>query len=99
MSRLGSTGRSFSANLPDLTGQTALVTIPVNVSRAHIWVENQSAGDLVVVGDVGDGREAWARILTGVGAGKQGADWSSDSFLGRLRVYGASGAQVSAGEF
>jgi hypothetical protein len=96
----GSTGTTFSQNLPALnTLGTLLLTIPANPARAFAFVENQSAGTLTLVGDKGDDTQVWHRKLTGVGANAQGADWSSAVFFGRIRVYGAAGAQVSAGEF
>lgn len=96
----GSTGTSFSINLPALnTLGTLLLTIPANPNRAFAFVENQSAGDLTLVGDVGDGTQVWYRKLTGVGANLQGADWGRSDFFGRVRVYGTAGVQVSAGEF
>jgi hypothetical protein len=96
----GSTGTSFAENLPAVgTLGTLLLTIPANAARAFAFVENQSAGNLTLVGDKGDDTQVWHRKLTGVGANAQGADWSSAVFFGRIRVYGAAGAQVSAGEF
>jgi hypothetical protein len=95
-----SAGSTFSQNLPAAgTLGTLLLTIPANSSRAFAFVENQSAGNLTLVGNKGDDTQVWHRKLTGVGTNAQGADRSSAVFFGRIRVYGAAGAQVSVGEF
>lgn len=93
-------GKTYSQNLPSVAGLGApLLTINVNPMRKHVFVENQSANDLTLVGDAGNETEVWHRKLTGVGANQQGAEWSSNVFYGRVRVFGPNGSQVSAAEF
>ncbi len=95
-------GVSYSVNLPTVAeilaaGNVLLATAPRNPQRTQISVENQSAATLILVCDRGDDTGIWQRLLTGVGAGQQGADWTSP-FIGRVRVYGATGARVSVVE-
>lgn len=49
-----------------------------------------------VVRDDGAGSNVTSILLAGIGANMQGGGWSSSTFKGRVRVYGASGAQVAA---
>lgn len=91
----GSTGLDFSANAPAITG-TPLVTIPATAGRAYVEVQNQSANQLQLVRDDGQGNNVTSILLAGTGAGQQGGGWSSSTFKGRVRVYGTAGSQVSA---
>lgn len=94
----GSTGFDYSANAATIPigGYTLLATIPATPNRAYCEVQNQSAGTLQVVRDDGAGNNQTSILLaSGGGAGQQGGDWSSTTFKGRIRVYGAGGAQVA----
>ena len=96
----GSTGHDYSANgatIP-LAGTVLLATVPVNAARFYVAVQNQSAGSIQVVRDDGAGANQTSVLLASGGAGLQGGGWDSATFRGRVRVYGASGAQVSAFE-
>jgi hypothetical protein len=91
----GSTGTDFSANAAAVSG-TPLVTIPQTASRAYVEVQNQSANQLQLVRDDGNGNNQTSILLSGVGAGQQGGGWSSSTFKGRVRVYGPAGSQIAA---
>jgi hypothetical protein len=95
----GSTGTDYSANAATIpiSGFVLLATIPVNATRAFAEVQNQSAGTLQVVRDDGSGNNQTTILLASGGtAGSQGGGWSSTTFKGRIRVYGATGAQCAA---
>jgi hypothetical protein len=89
---------SSAASVPLSGGYTLLTTVPVNGNRAAIEVQNQSAGTIQVVRDDGSAGSGTVSsiLLAGAGAGLPGGSWASTTFKGRLRIYGASGAQVSA---
>lgn len=90
----------FSVNAPavPIGGLTLLLTIPVTERRALVEVQNQSAATIQVVRDDGAGTTGTVSsiLLSGAGAGSQGGGWSSATFKGRVRVYGAAGAQIAA---
>lgn len=90
----------YSANAAavPIVGLVLLATVPVTGHRSVVEVQNQSAGTIQVVRDDGAGTAGTVSsiLLAGSGAGAQGGGWSSTTFKGRIRVYGASGAQVSA---
>lgn len=95
----GSTGTDYSANAAAIPIATyvLLATIPATPARAYVEVQNQSAGTIQVVRDDGAGNnQTTILIAPGSGAGAQGGGWSSATFKGRIRVYGATGAQVAA---
>lgn len=86
----GSTGMDYSANKPALAANL-LSTAAVNSTRSSIEVQNQSANTLQVVLDDGAGaNQAIILLAPGAGANSQGADWTSSTFRGRLRVFSAS---------
>lgn len=94
--------RDFSANpatIP-MSGFVLLSTANINADRIGVEVQNQSAATIQVVLD--DGHDSTGSdvtiLLQGAGAGAQGGGWSSTTFRGRVRLYGAAGAQVSAYE-
>ena len=91
----GSTGLDYSVNKPALAANL-LATVPVNPARADIEVQNQSADPIQVVMDDGAGGNISVLLLApGSGANSQGGDWQSDTFKGRVRVYGPNaGDQV-----
>lgn len=92
----GSTGTDYSANAMAVSG-TPLLTIPATPTRAFVEVQNQSAAALQLVRDDGAGNNQTSILLApGAAAGQQGGGWSSSTFKGRLRVYGAGGSQVAA---
>lgn len=95
----GSTGTDYSANAATvpISGLVLLATVPATPGRYYVEVQNQSAGTLQLVRDDGAGaNQSTVLLAPGAGAGQQGGGWSSTTFKGRVRVYGASGAQVSA---
>jgi hypothetical protein len=95
----GTTGTDYSANAATIPISTfvLLATIPATSGRNYVEVQNQSAGTLQMVRDDGAGaNQSTVLLAPGAGAGQQGGGWSSSTFKGRIRVYGASGAQVSA---
>jgi hypothetical protein len=93
------TGTDYSANAAavPISGYVLLATIPANQGRRSVEVDNQSAGAIQVVRDDGTGNNQSSVVLaSGGAAGTQGGSWSSTTFLGRVLVYGPSGAQVAA---
>jgi hypothetical protein len=95
------TGGDFSANAAAIPMATfvLLATIPKTSGRVSVQVQNQSAAVIQVVRDDGVGGNQTTILLSpGSGAATQGGLWASDTFKGRIRVYGASGAQVSASQ-
>ena len=88
----------FSANAAavPLPGLVLLATIPANAARYACEVQNQSTATIQLVRD--DGTANASSIMLGAGSttGAQGAGWSSTTFKGRVRIYGAAGARVSA---
>lgn len=99
---LGTTGVDRSVNQPTFppAGLDLLKTIAVNSKRFYIEVQNQSAQDIQVWRDDGAGTNLSVVILSGVGAAQQGGSWSSYTFKGRVRIYGAASGtpQISAFE-
>lgn len=94
----GSVGTDHSANA-GAAGGTQLTTVAVNPTRNGIGVQNQSAAQIMLVRDDGAGNNTTLLYLTGASAaGQQGADWYSQTFKGRLRIYGAAGSQVACYE-
>jgi hypothetical protein len=95
------TGADFSANpatIP-MTGFVLLQTIPATPGRQNVEIQNQSGGLIQVVRDDGSGNNQTSFMLgSGGGIGLQGGDWSSGTFKGRIRLYGAAGSQVAAGQ-
>jgi hypothetical protein len=99
VSQSGTPGIDHSANGPGLPGSTLLFTIPANKQRNNVGMQNQSTSVLSVCRDDGTGANLTVLILSAASAaGAQGADWSSQTFKGRLRVYGVAGSQVAAYE-
>ena len=95
-SAAGGIGAGTSSAIP-VAGFVLLTTVPVNAARALVEVQNQSAAMLQIVRDDGTGLNQSTVLLASSGvAGSAGGIWSSRTFKGRLRVYGATGAQVSA---
>lgn len=98
----GGTGADFSATAAGtaaavpVAGFVLLTTVPATPGRASVEVQNQSGGTVQMVRDVGDGTQQSSVLLGGTAAGVQGGGWASLTFKGRVRLYGATGAQVSA---
>lgn len=95
----GTTGADFSANAATIpmAGFVLLTTVPATATRAGVEVQNQSAGTVQMVRDDGTGANQTTILISpGAGVGTQGGGWSSNTFKGRVRVYGATGAQVAA---
>lgn len=96
--RAGSTGVDYSANpaAVPIAGYVLLSTIPATPARSYVEVQNQSPNTIQVVRDDGAGNNLTSILLTGVGPGQQGGGWPSDTFKGRVRVYGPAGSQIAA---
>jgi hypothetical protein len=95
VSRAGSTGIDHSANAVAVPYGTyvLLLTIAANQRRNFLEVQNQSTSQLQLVRDDGTGANQTSIFLSPAAASPgQGAGWSSDTFKGRIRVYGPSGA-------
>lgn len=97
----GGVNNAQSANAPAIpeAGFVLLTTIPINGNRATVEVQNQSAGTIQLVLDDGLGTAGTvgSTLLNhGTGANTAGQTWTSDTFKGRARIYGAAGAQVLA---
>lgn len=89
----------FSANPATIPIATfvLLTTVPATPNRAFVEVQNQSAAMIQLVRDDGTGGNPTTILMaSGGAAGTQGGGWSSSTFKGRVRIYGASGAQVAA---
>jgi hypothetical protein len=88
---------STPATIPEATF-VLLATIPI-AARSTVEVQNQSAALIQVVLDDGAataGTQSSILLNPGTGANTGGTDWVSNTFKGRVRVYGATGAQVMA---
>jgi hypothetical protein len=94
----GTTGADYSASPPavPIAGFVLLASLPATPTRAYVEIQNQSAGPIQIVRDDGTGTNQSSLLLASGGANAQGGGWSSTTFKGRVRVYGASGSQVSA---
>lgn len=92
--------RDFSANAAavPIGAFVLLRTIPVNYNRTVVEVQNQSVATIQVVVDIGGGDSGTVTsiLLAGAGASAQGGSWYSNTCKGRIRIYGAADAQVSA---
>lgn len=90
----GSTGKDYSANKPALMANI-LATIPANGSRTFAEVMNQDASDIqVVLYDVDGGAGYGVLTIAGGSAdNKEGADWTSTNFKGKVEVRGAAGTE------
>ena len=89
---------SAPATVPEATF-VLLATIPINGNRSTVEVQNQSAALIQVVLDDGSGTAGTISsylLGPGTGANTAGGVWNSQTFKGRVRVYGATGAQVMA---
>jgi len=95
----GSTGTDYSINASTIpaSGLSILQTIAANASRLYVEVQNQSANTVQVVRDDGAGNNQTTILLaSGGSAGAQGGGWSSNTFKGRVRIYGVTGSQIAA---
>jgi hypothetical protein len=89
---------SAPATIPEATF-VLLATVPINGNRVAVEVQNQSAAIIQVVLDDGAataGTLSSILLNPGTGANTAGLTWLSTTFKGRVRVYGATGAQVMA---
>lgn len=94
----GSDGTDYSSAAASVAANL-LLTIPANANRNEVWVQNQSASQIQVVVDNGVSGGT-VILLEGGGANTQGADWSSTTHKGRVRVFaGSAGLQVGAREW
>lgn len=90
----GSNGADFSANaaaIPATASAVVLATIPATPSRALVEVQNQSGTTIQIVRDDGTGNNQTSLFLVGPNSG-----WRSQTFKGRLTIYGISGSEVAA---
>ena len=104
----GSAGAGdFSGSPPSAASVQAMAllqTIPANPGRLCVEVQNQSTSVLTVVRDDGTsntglGNNATVWLLNsydGATTGMGGGSWSSRTFKGRVRIYGAAGTQFAA---
>lgn len=95
VSMAGSTGTDFSSAKPVLAAQL-LATSPVNANRKNIEAQNQSADQLQCVLDDGAGSNVSVVLLqSSGGANMPGGSWTSQTFKGRVRLFGPNaGAQA-----
>ncbi len=87
-----------SANKPAFppAGLTLLATVTNTSARQAITVQNQSAATIQVWRDQNcSGVQMSVILLAPNAAAAQGAAWSSDTFKGCARIYGAVGAQIA----
>lgn len=99
----GSTGHDFSANLPAFsnppTDTVLLTTIPANVDRVKVEVQNQDINYIQIWRDDGAGAQLSRIVVEPAGeTGRAGGGWVSTTFKGRIRIYGQAGSQVAAFE-
>jgi hypothetical protein len=98
-------GSNFNSSAP-FANYIHLNTVPRNLARSNITVQNLSGAQVVVLLDDGTASvgalpvNATAIVLTyGSGSGSPGQIWSSTTFKGRLQCYAASSsAFVSVSE-
>lgn len=90
-SAAGSIGTDFSANKPALLG-SLLTTVPLNIDRQKIEVQNQSANTMQAVLDDGQGNNITIFLLypNATGANLAGEAWWTTSEKGRLRIFSSS---------
>lgn len=89
---------SAPATVPE-GGFSLLATVAINGNRASVEVQNQSAAMIQLVLDDGAataGTISSVLLSPNTGANTAGSIWNSNTFKGRVRVYGAAGAQVMA---
>lgn len=89
---------SAPATVPEATF-VLLATIPINGNRVVVEIQNQSAAMIQLVLDDGAGTAGTVSSILlspNSGANTAGSIWASSTFKGRVRVYGATGAQVMA---
>lgn len=86
---LGGIGTDYSANKPSLPADL-LATVPATPARNSVEIQNDSADPLAVVLDDGSGGQVSIWILGPIPATGPRAEWRSQTFKGRVQVYGAS---------
>jgi hypothetical protein len=108
----GNPGRDWSSNSPSGPGQSStlvfngttlslLVTIPLNLNRTAVEINNTSGALAAVVldnGADGVGTESIFPLVAGAGAFQQGGDFSPPKDQSRIRVYGVAGGFIYARE-
>lgn len=98
----GTTGKDQSINaasVPSDAGWALLKTIAVSLRRNCVEAQNQSTNLVQLVRDDGAGNEITSLFLAPAATSPgQGGGWVSQTFKGRLRLYGPSGSQVAAYE-
>ena len=115
VAQTGTTGVDYSANRPTLPNIGApfagsgpyanyvlIATVPANLARCNLDIENTSGAQIAVVIDDGTAAGGAAPVnasvfsLTGgSGAGSQGGSWTSQTERGRVQIYAfESTAQV-----
>ncbi|MBS1725037.1 MAG: hypothetical protein JSS66_19020 [Armatimonadetes bacterium] len=96
----GSTGRDYSANpiaIPVVGSNVLLGTIPANAARACIEVQNQANAEIQMVRDDGAGNNQSSFLMLPYFSSWRGS-WRSQTFKGRLRIYGPAGSSVAVFE-
>ena len=100
--RAGSPGidHSVNASAVPVAGWVLLQTINVNARRNFVEIQNQSTSTIQIVRDDGTGANVTSMFAAGAGVSPgQGGGWTSDTFKGRLKIYGpAAGLEVAAYE-
>lgn len=84
-------------------GNVLLATLAQNFPRKGYLIQNQSVADVYAVLDDSGGSVAPTVLVVAAGAGadKQGStyDMTGLPHIGRIRIYGASGAQVALADW
>lgn len=94
-------GNNFAGGHPVYPGYHLIKTIPDNPDRASIDIENISGGPIVIVRDDGTApgntppvNASLFALDGGAAVGRQGGAWNSQTFRGRLQIYGPTGAEI-----
>lgn len=95
----GSKGTDYSVNKPTAAANL-LLTIPVNLNRNQVEIQNQDANDIQLrLDDGASANETWIILAQAAVANAQGGAWVSNNFKGRIRIYSTNAtAQVAAHE-
>ena len=85
-------GNDYSWNAPPVPTGNPLTFAPINPHRQRLLINNATDQPIVLVFDDGNGGALSTYPLDpGAGAGRQGGDWDSVFFRGRVRIYQPSG--------
>ncbi len=84
-------GIDSSWNAPALPAGSPLQTIALNPVRQNIEINNPTDQDVILALDDGNDGALSLYPLAAGGANKQGGNWSSLFFKGRIQIFSASG--------